>query len=404
MNKEGKPQKVYRVTDFGIRNDRPAEIQTEAIQKVIDLAASQGGGTIVFPAGHYRSGSLFFRPGTVLHLEDAAHLQGSEDMGDYELLQTRIEGETILYFAALVNADGVDNFSITGSGVIDGCGLRVWKNFWLRRRWNPDCLNVDEMRPRLVYVSNSRHVLIAGVHLHNSAYWTCHLYRCSDVELRDLDIFAPAKPVPAPSSDAIDLDNCFHVRIHHCRMEVNDDAVTLKGGKGPHADTAEDDGPNADVLVEDCFFGYCHSAFTCGSECVDNRNIVMRNCTLDGAEKMFYLKMRPDTPQINRNISLENISGSCKYIFVAASWAQFPRSREIYHSHAEKITFTHLDLTCQQFFYVLPDPAEFSLSEILFRSCRITTQENLDSVVCPEGIMLKDVEINGCKNQGLKRR
>ncbi len=389
--------KSYRITDFGVRKDIPAEVQTEAIQKVIDLAASQGGGQIVFPGGQYRSGSLFFKPGTTLHLEESAFLLGSEDMNDYKLLQTRIEGETVLYFAALVNADGVDHFSITGNGTIDGCGLKVWKNFWLRRRWNPNCLNVDEMRARLVYISNSKDILLDGLHLRNSAYWTCHLYRCQNVELRGLDIFAPSKPIPAPSSDAIDLDNCSHVWIHHCRMEVSDDAFTLKGGKGPNADTAEDDGPNTDVLVEDCVFGYCHSAFTCGSECVSNYDIVIRNCKLEGAEKMFYLKMRPDTPQINRNITLENISGSCKYVFVAASWAQFPRSKEIHFSRAENITFTYLDLQCQQFFYVFPNPEEFSLSEVLFRDCRIASASDSEMMECPDGVRLEGVKINGKK-------
>ena len=38
-------------------------------------------------------------------------LKGSDDIYDYDLRMTRIEGETCLYFAALINADGVDGFT-----------------------------------------------------------------------------------------------------------------------------------------------------------------------------------------------------------------------------------------------------------------------------------------------------
>ena len=152
MDKSNQGLKCYRVTAYGVSGETPAIVQTVAIQRVIDLAASQGGGQIVFPFGCYLSGSLFFKPGTSLYLEENATILGSEDMSDYKLLQTRIEGETIHYFAALINADKVEHFSITGNGTLDGCGLKVWKNFWLRRSWNPNCLNIDEMRARLVYI------------------------------------------------------------------------------------------------------------------------------------------------------------------------------------------------------------------------------------------------------------
>ena len=35
-------------------------------------------------------------------------------------MQTRMEGETCPYFAALINADNVDGFKMCGKGTIDG--------------------------------------------------------------------------------------------------------------------------------------------------------------------------------------------------------------------------------------------------------------------------------------------
>ena len=48
-------------------------------------------------------------------------------------------------------------------------------------------------------------------------------------------------------------------------MSVNDDAIALKGGKGPWADQDPDNGGNCDIIIEDCTFGFCHGVLTCGS-------------------------------------------------------------------------------------------------------------------------------------------
>src|SRR5690606_28551671 len=135
-----KLEKSYRITDFGVIQDSTV-LQTEKIQAVIDKAYESGGEVIVIPKGTCLSGSLFIKPKTHLHLEEGAVLKGSDDISHFELLMTRIEGETVKYFAALVNADKVDGFTVSGKGALDGNGLRYWKAFWLRRGFNPDCTN-----------------------------------------------------------------------------------------------------------------------------------------------------------------------------------------------------------------------------------------------------------------------
>ena len=44
-------------------------------------------------------------------------------------------------------------------------------------------------------------------------------------------ITSPSAPVKAPSTDAIDIDACTDILIKGCTINVNDDAVALKGGK-----------------------------------------------------------------------------------------------------------------------------------------------------------------------------
>ena len=96
----------YIVTRYGVKRDS-TRVQTEAIQRVIDLAAESGGGVIVIPRGTFLSGNLFFKPGTHLLIRKGGVLKGSDRIADFQVMETRIEGQTCQYFPALVNADGV---------------------------------------------------------------------------------------------------------------------------------------------------------------------------------------------------------------------------------------------------------------------------------------------------------
>ncbi|MBR2776228.1 MAG: exopolygalacturonase, partial [Prevotella sp.] len=136
----------YVITDYGVSLDS-AIVQTSAIQAVIDRAAREGGGVIVIPEGTFMSGALFFRQGTHLHVK--GRLKGSDRIADFPVTTTRIGGETCKYFPALVNADNLDGFTVSGQGTIDGNGLPYWQEFWIRRSWNPQCTNKDAQRPRL---------------------------------------------------------------------------------------------------------------------------------------------------------------------------------------------------------------------------------------------------------------
>ncbi|MDO1449294.1 glycosyl hydrolase family 28 protein [Rhodocytophaga aerolata] len=347
--------KHYRITDYYLSNDSTL-IQTELIQSVIDKAHENGGGVVIIPKGTFLSGSLFFKQGTHLHLEEGGKLKGSDDISHFPLLMTRMEGQTVKYFAALMNADGLDGFTISGKGTIDGNGLRYWKSFWLRREFNPNTTNMDEMRPRLVYISNSKNVQLSGVKLINSPFWTTHLYKCENAKLLDLYIYSPKKPVKAPSTDAVDIDACKNVLIKNCYMSVNDDAVALKGGKGPRADKDSNNGANQNIIIEDCTYGFCHGALTLGSESIHNRNIILRRIKVNHAERLLWLKMRPDTPQTYEHVLVEDIEGHDigNFIFIRP-WTQFfdLKGEQVSGtSVARNITMRNIKLDCNNFFNV----------------------------------------------------
>lgn len=391
--------KQYCITNYGVQNDSTI-LQTERIQAVIDKAAQEGGGVICIPKGTFLSGSLFFRPRTHLYLEKGATLKGSDDISHFDVIDTRLEGQNLTYFAALVNVIGVDGFTLSGEGKINGNGLRFWKSFWLRRQVNPQCTNLEELRPRLIYIADSKNVQLSGGRLENSPFWTTHLYRCENVKLLNLSIFAPHSPVKAPSSDAIDIDVCKNVLVKGCYMSVNDDAIALKGGKGPWADQDKvNNGSNLNIIIEDCVWGFCHSALTCGSESIHNRNILVRRCRVEHAQRLLWLKMRPDTPQNYEYIQLEDITGSAINFLFAQPWTQFfdlKDRKDVPYSYSSHVTMRNIQLDCDVLFAVKKDETQYKLSDFLFENLKITARKSGE--ICKDyihNLQIRNVTVNG---------
>ena len=393
--------KQYVITDYGVKKDSTL-LQTEQIQAVIDKAAADGGGVVVIPKGTFLSGSLFFKPGTHLHVKKGGVLKGSDFIGDFKLIDTRMEGQNLKYFAALVNAIGCDGFTLSGEGTINGNGLRYWKQFWIRREYNRQCTNLEEMRPRLVFIHNSDDVQLEGVNLINSPFWTTHLYQCNRVKISGLYIFAPAAPVKAPSSDAIDIDVCTDVHVTDCYFSVNDDAIALKGGKGPwaHLDK-ENNGENRNIIIEDCTYGFCHSMLTCGSESLHNYNIVLRNCEVKDATRMLWLKMRPDTEQNYEYITVEGIRGNVKSMLFVKPWTQFfdLKGREdVPYSRSSNVTLRDIKLDCKVVFDVQRALDQYSLKDFIFKDIEVTASDKPEiHTGYIDNFTLKNVKVNGEK-------
>ena len=386
--------KQYVLTDYNILDD--GKIHTKEIQNLIDRAYENGGGVIVVPKGTYLTGALFFKQGVNLYIEDGGVLKGSDDIYDYPIMQTRMEGETCPYFAALINADNVDGFKMCGKGTIDGNGLKAWRAFWLRRKWNPNCTNKDEQRPRLVYISNSSNVTIADLHLQNSHYWTTHIYKCHHVKYINCNIFSPAKPIKAPSTDAVDIDVCTDVLVKNCYLEVNDDSVVLKGGKGPWADKLPENGSNERILIEDCTYGFCHGCLTCGSESVHNKNIILRRINIKEGKNLLWLKMRPDTPQHYEYISVEDIKGKIDSFININPWTQFydlKDRKDVPLSYADNVVMKNCECECNTFFDVKTDESQYILSDFAFENLQIKAKVNGFDENAIRNVKIKNVKV-----------
>lgn len=390
----------YVVTDYQVGLDSTV-VQTRALQQVIDRCHREGGGVVVVPRGTFLTGALFLKDGVNLMVEKGGKLKGSDRIGDYPLMKTRIEGETCTYYPAIINADSVSNIVLCGEGTIDGNGARFWEDFWLRRKWNPKCTNKDSQRPRLVYISHSNNVTLQDLHLQNSPFWTNHVYKSDHIRFLRLSIYAPTSGLRAPSSDAIDLDVCSDVLVYGCYMNVNDDAVVLKGGKGTWADKNPDNGANERILIDRCHYNTVHGCLTLGSESLHDRNVILRNCVADNAQRVLWLKMRPDTPQHYEYVTVENMKGRAKSFIVVRPWTQFFKQEkrdDMPKSVCNDITLRGIEMTCQNFFDVGKSD-KYDLHDFTFEDIDVKDEKQAFNKETITNTKVKNVKINGVRQK-----
>ena len=389
----------YVITKYGVKND-PTMLQTKQIQDVIDRCAKDGGGVVVIPRGTFLTGALFFKKGTHLHFEDEACLKGIDDIRHYPLIKMHMEGKMIDYFAALVTAQDADGFTITGRGTIDGNGLRFWEEFWIRRKWNKKCTNLEALRPQLVYISDSRDVTVQDVRLVNSPFWTSHLYRCERVRYINCHIESPTfGDYHAPSSDAIDLDVCDDVVVRGCYMNICDDAVCLKGGKGTFVDNDSTAGPVNRVLVEQCRFGkLSNGGITFGSEAWNCHNVVMRDCQFENAHHIVLFKMRPDTPQQYGDVLIENCTGDIHSNAIEVStWMQFYNKesrKDMPTSSVSNVTIRNINVHSTRFFRVdMKQP--FKMTDFTLENIKAEDMHDCFETDKIQNLKVSNVTLNG---------
>ena len=390
----------FKLTDHGVVNDSTV-VQTVAIQCVIDKAEAMGGGEIIVPSGTFLSGALFFKPGTTLRLEEGAVIKGSDNIEDYPLIPSRMEGRSIYYHAALINAYHVDGFEINGPGTINGNGYKFWVQFWdnveRAREENRSWTNLEVRRPRLVFLWGCDNVRLSGVRMINSAFWTSHFYRCNDLIVENCEVQAPREPVRAPSSDAIDLDGCHRVIVRGCYLNCDDDGVCLKGGKGVFAHKSYENDSVTDVLVEGCVFGpNLHGTLTLGSECVHADNVVLRNCRLDNDCSLLRLKMRPDTYQVYENIRIENVTGRCGSVVEVLPWKQFftlEGTDEKPVGLIRNISIKNVDLKCNSLGVIAANPDD-KVENFEFENVAVKAGSDIFRCNYPD-VKLKNVTVNG---------
>lgn len=316
-------QQEYNVLKFGAKNDS-SKLATDAIRKAIDAASKKGGGTIYFPAGKYLTGPIHFKSNITIYLEAGAELHFSDNFDHYlPMVESRYEGVDVTSFSPLFYANKVNNIAIRGRGLIDGHGKKWWyfvegyKADQPRSSWqlmfdslNKNILLPDDpkqmkrgfLRPPFFQAMHSSNILIEGVTIQNSPFWTINPEFCDNVTVHAVTIFNPK----SPNTDGINAESCRNVHISDCHISVGDDCITIKSGKDLPGRTKNT--PAENYTITNCTMLSGHGGVVIGSEMSGGvRKIAISNCVFDGTDRGIRLKTVRGRGGVVEEIRVSNI-------------------------------------------------------------------------------------------------
>jgi polygalacturonase len=316
-------QDNYNVLKYGAKNDS-SKLATAAIRKAIDAADKAGGGTVYFPPGKYLTGPVHLKSNITILIDAGAELHFSDHFDDYlPMVRSRWEGTDVMNFSPLFYGEYLENIAITGRGIIDGHGKKWWAysevevkksagSKWQDefKRLNKDVTAPDQpgwielgfLRPPFIQFMNCKNILIEGITIRNSPFWTVNPEFCENVTVKGVTINNP----PSPNTDGINPESCKYVHISDCHISVGDDCITIKSGKDRAGRKMA--APAEDYTITNCTMLSGHGGVVIGSEMSGGvRNIVISNCIFDGTDRGIRIKTARGRGGIVENIRVDNI-------------------------------------------------------------------------------------------------
>jgi polygalacturonase len=316
-------QQFYNVLSYGAKNDS-SKIATKAIAAAINAASKKGGGTVYFPAGKYLTGPIHLKSNITIFIDAGAELHFSDNFDDYlPMVQSRYEGVDVKSFSPLFYAYKAENISIIGRGLINGHGKKWWdyvlsfKEGPTRNKYqkifdslNRDILLPDDpsqmkkgfLRPPFIQPMYCRNVLIEGITIINSPFWTITPEFCENVTVDGVTINNPK----SPNTDGINPSSCRYVHISNCHISVGDDCITIKSGKDIPGRTKAT--PAENYTITNCTMLSGHGGVVIGSEMSgDVRKITISNCIFDGTDRGIRIKTTRGRGGIVEEIRVDNI-------------------------------------------------------------------------------------------------
>lgn len=316
-------QTFYNVMAYGAKNDSTAKA-TRAIEKAIAAAVKAGGGTVYFPAGKYLTGAIHLKSNITIFIDAGAELHFSDDFDDYlPMVESRYEGVDVTSFSPLFYAYKATNITIRGRGTINGHGKKWWnfvegyKEGQTRTKWqylfdslNKNILLPDDarqmkrgfLRPPFIQPMYCSNVLIEGITIVNSPFWTVNPEFCENVTITGVTINNPH----SPNTDGINPESCRYVHISNCHISVGDDCITIKSGKDIPGRTKNM--PAENYTITNCTMLNGHGGVVIGSEMSGGvKKISISNCIFDGTERGIRIKTARGRGGVVEDIRVDNI-------------------------------------------------------------------------------------------------
>jgi len=318
---------VFNVLDYGAHNDGSAPA-TDAIRAAIQAAKAAGGGTVVVPAGKYICGPIELVSNLVFNLETGAVLEFPA--GKLPYARGRVQGIECLAPVPLIGGTNLENVTLTGRGEITTDNAAWVQLFGAPQpktatgagsafgpEWNellallqkktpqPDEEYLKaalHLRPDFIRFEECKNVVIEGIHLVGSPFWSIHLLYSQNVAVRGVTL----ETFPGAFTGGVYVDSSRDVRIADSYFDNGDDAITLKAGKD--ADGLRVNRPTENVAITQCLIHRGSGGIVMGSETAGGiRNVVVSNVVCQGTQAGINIKSERGRGGTVENILMDNL-------------------------------------------------------------------------------------------------
>lgn len=215
---------IFNIRDFGAKGDGIA-IDTAAINRAIDAAASGGGGSVVFPAGTYLSYSIHLKSQVTLFLENGSVILGADTPHEgganaYDLAEPNERWDKYQDYGhshfhnSLLWGEGLHDIGITGPGLIWGKGLS-------RGEGPGPVAEKPGVANKAIALKNCHNALLRDFSILHGGHFGILATGVDNLTIDNLMIDT--------QRDGMDIDCCRNVRISNCSVNSPwDDAICLK--------------------------------------------------------------------------------------------------------------------------------------------------------------------------------
>ena len=309
-------------------------MNTAALQRAInDCGADE---CVYLPKGTYLTGALDLHSDMELYIDEGATLQGSEAPEDYlPKRRSRFEGLEMECYASLLNMGTHDptagincrNIVMRGGGSIMGGGLALANGIMESERArladylaaNADfvktCENENTIpgraRGRLIHISNTENVIIAGLTLGYAASWNVHFIYSKDILTYGCRILSKG----VWNGDGWDPDSAENCVIFNTEFSTHDNSIAIKSGKNPEGNVIGR--PTKNVYIFDCHGSNCMAIGSEMSGGIDG--VYIWDCDVTETTAGLGIKVTPKRGGYVRNVRVRD----CRFVSLRARSVTF---------------------------------------------------------------------------------
>ena len=216
---------VFNVRTYGATGDG-TNLDSPSINKAIEACAQAGGGTVVFPAGTYLSGSIHLKSNVHLLIDAGATVLGApQSMNAYDETEPwqnnpYEDGGHAYFHNSLMWGEDLTNVSITGQGMINGGGMTRSDGLLDRMsgfsQWGKTNQPTRKTYPpsrlgnKSIALKRCRNVLIRDVTIFHGGHFAILVTGCDNLTVDNVTMDT--------DRDGIDIDCCKNTTVSNCRI------------------------------------------------------------------------------------------------------------------------------------------------------------------------------------------